>query len=100
GPCVGASKMTPDGALLGNMVADIIAARGIAVDRRIQLGPTNIVRAALLSGQIDLYPEYTGNGAIFFHRESEPAWKIDALGYAEVKKLEAEIRVTLLGSAA
>ena len=37
-----------------------------------QLGPTNIVRAAILAGQIDLYPEYTGNGAFFFHRESRP----------------------------
>ena len=45
------------------------------VERRIQLGPTNIVRAALLAGQIDLYPEYTGNGAFFFHRENDPAWK-------------------------
>ena len=40
--------------------------------RKMQLGPTNIVRAAILAGQIDLYPEYTGNGAFFFHRESRP----------------------------
>jgi len=94
-----ASKIDTEGALLGNMIADIIAARGIAVDRRIQLGPTNIVRAALLSGQIDLYPEYTGNGAIFFHRESESAWKNAAQGYAEVKKLDAENRLVWLDSA-
>ena len=99
GPVVVASKIDTEGALLGNMIADIIAARGIAVDRRIQLGPTNIVRAALLSGQIDLYPEYTGNGAIFFHRESEPAWKNAAQGYAEVKKLDAENRLVWLDSA-
>jgi osmoprotectant transport system substrate-binding protein len=84
-----ASKIDTEGALLGNMIVDVIAARGIAVDRRIQLGPTNIVRAALLAGQIDLYPEYTGNGAIFFHRENEPAWKNAAQGYAEVKRLDA-----------
>lgn len=89
GPVVVASKIDTEGALLGNMVADVIAARGITVDRRIQLGPTNIVRAALLSGQIDLYPEYTGNGAIFFHRENDQAWKDAAQGYAEVQKLDA-----------
>ena len=33
-----------------------------------QLGPTQVVRQALLSGQIDMYPEYTGNGAFFFYR--------------------------------
>ena len=89
GAVVVASKIDTEGALLGNMIADVIAARGTAVDRRIQLGPTNIVRAALLAGQIDLYPEYTGNGAIFFHRENEPAWKNAAEGYAEVKRLDA-----------
>src|SRR5207302_1961197 len=45
GPVVVASKIDTEGALLGNMIADVVAARGIAVDRRIQLGPTNIVRA-------------------------------------------------------
>jgi osmoprotectant transport system substrate-binding protein len=89
GPVVIASKIDTEGALLGNMIADVIAARGIAVDRRIQLGPTNIVRAALLSGQIDLYPEYTGNGAVFFHRENDAVWKNAAQGYAEVQKLDA-----------
>ncbi|HYU14293.1 MAG TPA: ABC transporter substrate-binding protein [Stellaceae bacterium] len=84
-----ASKIDTEGALLGNMIAEVIAARGIAVERRIQLGPTNIVRAALLAGQIDLYPEYTGNGGLFFHREGDPAWKNAAQGYAEVKRLDA-----------
>jgi osmoprotectant transport system substrate-binding protein len=84
-----ASKIDTEGALLGNMIAELIAARGIAVERRIQLGPTNIVRAALLAGQIDIYPEYTGNGAIFFHRESDPVWKNAAQGYAEVKRVDA-----------
>jgi len=84
-----ASKIDTEGALLGNMIAALISARGIAVERRIQLGPTNIVRAALLAGQIDLYPEYTGNGAIFFHRESDPVWKNAGQGYAEVKQADA-----------
>src|SRR5678815_1366074 len=50
---------------------------------------TNIVRAAILAGQIDIYPEYTGNGALFFHRETDPAWKDAAAGYAEVRRLDA-----------
>ena len=71
-PVVVASKIDTEGALLGNMIAEALEARGIPVVRKIQLGPTNIVRAAILAGQIDLYPEYTGNGALFFHRESRP----------------------------
>jgi osmoprotectant transport system substrate-binding protein len=83
-PIVVASKIDTEGALLGQLIAAAIEAQGISVERRIQLGPTNILRAAILAGQIDLYPEYTGNGALFFHREGDPAWRNAAEGYAEV----------------
>jgi osmoprotectant transport system substrate-binding protein len=88
GAIVVASKIDTEGALIGNMVALMIEAHGLPVERKIQLGPTNIVRAALLAGQIDLYPEYTGNGALFFHRDSDPVWKNAAAGYAAVKQLD------------
>jgi len=88
GAVVVASKIDTEGALLGNMIAALLEARKLPVERRIQLGPTNIVRAAILAGQIDIYPEYTGNGALFFHREGDPVWKNAAQGYAEVKKLD------------
>jgi osmoprotectant transport system substrate-binding protein len=83
-----ASKIDTEGTLLGNMIAQALEARHLAVERKIQLGPTNIVRAAIIAGQIDLYPEYTGNGAFFFHRENDPVWKNAEQGYAEVKKLD------------
>ena len=96
-PIVVASKIDTEGALLGNLIADVVEAKGLAVERRIQLGPTNILRAAILAGQIDLYPEYTGNGAIFFHRDGDPAWKNAAAGYAEVRQLDlAENRLVWL----
>ena len=72
GPVVVASKIDTEGALLGNMIVDVLEAHGVPVERKIQLGPTNIVRAAILAGQIDIYPEYTGNGGLFFHRETDP----------------------------
>jgi osmoprotectant transport system substrate-binding protein len=89
-PVVVASKIDTEGALLGNMIVAMLSAHGIATENRVQLGPTNIVRAALLAGQIDLYPEYTGNGALFFHRENDPAWKDAGHGYALVKALDQE----------
>ncbi len=88
GAIVVASKIDTEGALLGQMIAALLAARGLPVEKKIQLGPTNIVRAALLAGQIDLYPEYTGNGAAFFHREADAVWKNAAAGYAAVKELD------------
>src|ERR1700733_12970146 len=83
-----ASKIDTEGALLGQLIAAVLEAKGLPVERRIQLGPTNILRAAILAGQIDIYPEYTGNGAFFFHREADPAWKDAAQGYAEVAALD------------
>lgn len=88
GPIVVGSKIDTEGALLGNMIAAAIEAQGVPVERRIQLGPTNIVRAALLAGQIDIYPEYTGNGGLFFHREGDPVWKDSATGYARIGALD------------
>lgn len=72
------------------MMVLLLRAQGMAVDSRLQLGPTQIVRQAMLAGQIDLYPEYTGNGAIFFARESDPAWHDPAQAYALVKQLDRE----------
>jgi osmoprotectant transport system substrate-binding protein len=83
------SKIDTEGVLLGNMIAAALEAKGLPVERKLQLGPTNIVRAALLAGQIDIYPEYTGDGALFFHREGDPVWKNAAKGYAAVRVLDA-----------
>ena len=82
-----ASKIDTEGALLGNMILAVLEAGGFAVENKIQLGPTNIVRAAILAGQIDIYPEYTGNGALFFHMENDLAWKNWSQGYALVERL-------------
>ena len=87
-PIVVASKIDTEGALLGQLIAAVIEAQGLSVERRIQLGPTNILRAAIIAGQIDAYPEYTGNGAFFFHREDDRAWKDAAAGYAEIAALD------------
>jgi len=82
-----ASKIDTEGALLGNMILTLLRAHGVAVENKLQLGPTNIVRAAILAGQVDIYPEYTGNGALFFHQEQDPAWKNWERGYAMVAAL-------------
>jgi len=82
-----ASKIDTEGALLGNIILALLEARGLTVENKIQLGPTNILRAAILAGQIDVYPEYTGNGALFFHMEEDPAWKNWERGYSLVQTL-------------
>ncbi|MCX7279812.1 MAG: ABC transporter substrate-binding protein [Burkholderiales bacterium] len=85
-----ASKIDTEGALLGNVVLQVLEANGIKTENKLQLGNTKIVRGALTAGEIDIYPEYTGNGAFFFSDEKNPAWKDAKAGYEKVKALDAE----------
>ncbi|MDP1533489.1 MAG: glycine betaine ABC transporter substrate-binding protein, partial [Rubrivivax sp.] len=85
-----ASKIDTEGSLLGQLMLRTLQAHGIRTENRLQLGNTQILRAALLAGQIDLYPEYTGNGAFFLGDEKNPAWRNHAAGHARVKALDAE----------
>lgn len=89
-PVVVASKIDTEGALLGSLILLQLRAHGIPVTARLQLGPTRIVRAAILGGAVDLYPEYTGNGAFFFHCETDPAWHDPARAYRLVAGLDRQ----------
>jgi osmoprotectant transport system substrate-binding protein len=52
------------------------------------LGATPVVRKALLSGEIDIYVEYTGNAGFFFNVASDPAWKDLQQGYQLGSRLD------------
>jgi len=85
-----ASKIDTEGSLLGNMIIEVLEAKGIKTVNKLQLGPTKIVRNAILAGEIDIYPEYTGNGAFFFNMDTDPAWKNAERGYEKVKELDKQ----------
>jgi osmoprotectant transport system substrate-binding protein len=85
-----ASKIDTEGKLLGNLMALALQANGIQVENKSSLGNTKIMRAAITAGEIDLYPEYTGNGAFFFSEEANPAWKNAQAGFERVSKLDLE----------
>ena len=63
-PVVVASKPFGESYVLAEVFAQVLEARGVAVDRRPGLGATEIAFQALRSGAIDLYPEYTGTGLL------------------------------------
>jgi osmoprotectant transport system substrate-binding protein len=88
GPVIVASKIDTEGALLGQMIIAMLQANAFAVIDRTEFGPTNIVRQALVNAEIDIYPEYTGNGAFFFESSDPQVWKNAAQGYETVKKLD------------
>lgn len=56
---VGSKKFT-ESVILGELTTGLLRDDGIAARHRAQLGGTRILWGALLDGQIDVYPEYTG----------------------------------------
>jgi osmoprotectant transport system substrate-binding protein len=84
------SKIDTEGKLLGNLIVQALEAGGVRTESRVALGNTKVVRGAITSGEIDIYPEYTGNGAFMFSEESNPAWKNLKAGYERVRALDLE----------
>jgi len=93
------SKLDPEASLLGNIIVQVLNANGIATENKLQLGATKIVRTALQSGEIDIYPEYTGNGAFFHNVDSDPAWKNLDAGYKKIKELDGKDKLIWLAAA-
>ena len=85
---VAAAELDPEGGLLGNMIVQLLEKAGIPVENKVQLGPTKIVRTALVSGEVDIYPEYTGNAGFFFSVDSDPAWKNAKTAHEKAAELD------------
>ncbi|MGH2562080.1 MAG: glycine betaine ABC transporter substrate-binding protein [Thermomicrobiales bacterium] len=58
------SKNFPEALIIGEMYALALENAGLTVERSLNLGGTGVAHEALLAGDIDLYPEYTGTGLI------------------------------------
>ncbi len=54
------SKNFSEQVLLAEIVAQALEGKGLRVDRRLNLGGTFVCHKALVAGDLDLYPEYTG----------------------------------------
>ncbi|MBA3768356.1 MAG: ABC transporter permease subunit [Acidobacteria bacterium] len=57
------SKDFTESVLLGEILAQLLEARGVEVERGFELGG-NLAHQALTTGQIDCYPEYTGTSFV------------------------------------
>ena len=76
------SKNFTEQILLGELLAQTMEARGIRVERRLNLGGTFICDRAVRSGDIDVYVEYTGTAftAIFKQPvETDPKRVLDTV---------------------
>src|SRR5690606_16423440 len=66
------SKIDTEGSVLAQVIKLMLEANGIQVVDRSGFGTTSVVRQALLSGEIDMYPEYTGTALTFFPNADLP----------------------------
>ncbi|WP_027893586.1 ABC transporter substrate-binding protein [Calidithermus chliarophilus] len=102
GPITVGSKIDTEGEVLCQMVKLRLEAAGFRVNDRCRTGTTNIVRRALTSGEIDLYPEYTGTALTQFFPEAqvEAALTRDAKrGFDKAKELDAKNGIVWLNPA-
>jgi osmoprotectant transport system substrate-binding protein len=84
------SKIDTEGGLLGQMIVLLLRENGFTVDDRTSLGATNVVRQAIIAGEIDIYPEYTGNGYYFFDDSDDEVWKNPEKAFERVSALDLE----------
>ncbi|MDV2989953.1 MAG: ABC transporter substrate-binding protein [Dehalogenimonas sp.] len=82
------SKIDTEGGLLGQMIVLLLRDNGFEVTDKTGTGTTSVVRSAIISGEIDIYPDYTGNGAFFFDETASSVWNDAQQGYLRVKELD------------
>lgn len=85
---VGGKKFTEQTILAEIMAQKIENDTKHVVTRRFHLGATNIAFTALLSGDIDIYPEYTGTGWVVVFKQS--VIRDSEETYQRLKKLSKE----------
>ncbi len=75
---VGSKKFT-ESVLLGEVATVLLAEAGATAEHRRELGGTRILWNALVQGELDVYPEYTGTlrGEIFAGRELADAASLE-----------------------
>ncbi len=96
-PITVGSKLDPEAQLLGEMYVLLLQKAGYTVNPKLALGMTPTVFAALKSGAIDLYPEFTGTGLNLLNVKS--AYNPDT-DYQTVKTgFEQQFHITWLDQA-
>ncbi|MFI3283455.1 MAG: ABC transporter permease/substrate-binding protein [Erysipelotrichaceae bacterium] len=73
------SKEAVEGNIMGNIIADIIEAKtDLKVERKMGLGGTMIAYTAIVEGEVDIYPEYSGTAyTAILGKTIEPGFSTD-----------------------
>lgn len=94
GPITIGSKIDTEGELVSSIVKLALEDDGFEVVDKSQTGTTEVVRKAIIAGEIDLYPEYSGNGYWFFlddlSAEEKTLYQSGPEGYALTAGIDLE----------
>ena len=88
------SKNFTEQVILGEILAQSLERQGLRVTRRLNLGGTFICDQALRTGEIDLYPEYTGTALTAIFRQ--PVGRDREAVLAETRRHYADAGITVL----
>ena len=90
GPAVKvASLLDSEGVVLGSMVIQMLEANGIKTVDKTKFGTPEVVRKALLAGDVDASIDYTGSGQYYTGPEGDPVWTDHDKGYETIKQKDA-----------
>lgn len=88
------SKIDTEGELISSIVKLVLEDAGYTVQDKSQTGTTEVVRKAIIAGEIDLYPEYSGNGYWFFldelTDEEKAGFNVGETGYKTTARIDLE----------
>jgi osmoprotectant transport system substrate-binding protein len=94
-PIIVGTKNFPEQFVLGQLYRQALIAKGFDVQYKENIGSTELIDTSLRSGQVTLYPEYTGTMlSVTFRRTTVP--KTAAATYALAKRLYERRGQTLL----
>jgi osmoprotectant transport system substrate-binding protein len=89
------TKNFPESTILGQLYKQALEAKGYTVQFKNSIGSTEIIDKALTSGQIDTYPEYTGEIVLTVAGQKQSPKTADAT-YAAAKAFQEKRGFTLL----
>ena len=90
------SKNFTEAVILGELYRQALESKGYTVELKSSIGSTEIIDRALTSGEIDMYPEYTGTMLTVVFGEDEPQESAEST-YDRAKELYEEKGFTLFG---
>jgi len=73
------SKIDTEGALRGHTILLLLEDAGYPVQDKSYFGPTETIRTALLTGELDVKPQHTGTGMLLFPDTDPDIWEDAAL---------------------